>query len=182
MIMGAISRNDRYKQHYEHFGRMNNLLYQMPAMFAIILGGLWFFAASYISKDPIIASAIFAFALAAGICFIISLQRFRMAFNAYIDNVNKMDGDMRVTLRSSRLPSVISAMQGLLWASLLISTLGFFYPLIKPTLSQDSTRVAFVSSSEDNGAVQISSCKAAKFTGGNHNESGVVLLMCDVPK
>jgi hypothetical protein len=59
------------------------------------------------------------------------MQRFRMSFNSYIDNLNKMDGDMKVSIKSSSLPSTIASVQLLLWAAALVSLLGVFYSMHK---------------------------------------------------
>jgi hypothetical protein len=55
------------------------------------------------------------------------MQRFRMAFNAYIDNLNKMDGPMRVSIKPSRYPSTIKTIQFLLLTAAVISLAGAIY-------------------------------------------------------
>ena len=57
----------------------------------------------------------------------IVMSRFKAAFNGYIDNLNKMDGEIRVTIRSSWLPSAIKTIQFLLWVACIISVAGVAY-------------------------------------------------------
>jgi len=125
--MSEISKADIYKEQYSHFRSMNDILYKIPPIFTAIIGGLWYFAALNLDKDKWVACAVFAFAGISSVCFVNVMQRFRSAFSAYIDNLNKMDGDMKVTIRPSRTPSTIRTVQFLLWAAAAISLLGIFY-------------------------------------------------------
>jgi hypothetical protein len=65
--------------------------------------------------------------MVASVCFVIVLERFRAAFSGYIDNLNKMDGAMKVSIRSSCLPSTIKTIQFLLWLAGVISLCGMAY-------------------------------------------------------
>ncbi|MDC6668579.1 hypothetical protein OEZ84_28000, partial [Leclercia adecarboxylata] len=114
--MTEITRVEIYKEQYAHFRSMNDILYKIPPLFTAILGGLWYFAVLNLEKDKWISCAIFAFAAVASVCFVNVMQRFRMAFNSYIDNLNQMDGEMKVSIRPSHLPSTIVTVQILLWA------------------------------------------------------------------
>lgn len=125
--MTEITRVEIYKEQYAHFRSMNDILYKIPPLFTAILGGLWYFAALNLERDKWISCAVFAFAAIASICFVNVMQRFRMAFNSYIDNLNQMDGDMRVSIKPSCLPSTIGTVQVLLWAAAAVSVLGVFY-------------------------------------------------------
>lgn len=127
----SVTKKEIYEQQYAHFRAMNDILYKMPPIFSTILGGLWYFAASYIGRDKFIASSVFLFSAIAAGCFIIALQRFQLAFSAYIDNLNRFDGDFKVTLKSSSWPSTISAMTGLVVTAFIISILGALYALAK---------------------------------------------------
>jgi hypothetical protein len=112
---------------------MNDILYKIPPIFTAILGGLWFFAMTIVDKDKLVACAVFGFALIASVCFINVMQRFRAAFNAYIDNLNNLDGDLKVTTKPSSFPpSTISTVQILLAAAAFVSLAGCFYALHKP--------------------------------------------------
>jgi|SRR5579871_542170 len=124
-----MDERDIYQQQYAHFGRMNDILYKMPPIFATILGGLWYFAVSFYEKDRVIAAAVFVFSAVASACFMIALIRFRLAFNAYIDNINKLDGPLKVSIQS-KWPSTINAMIFLLLAGFVISLLGSIYPFL----------------------------------------------------
>lgn len=128
--MTEITRAEIYKEQYAHFRSMNDILYKIPPLFTAILGGLWYFAVLNLEKDKWISCAIFVFAAIASVSFVNVMQRFRMAFNSYIDNLNKMDGDMRVSIKPSRLPSTIVTVQLLLWAAAVISVLGVLYATI----------------------------------------------------
>ena len=129
--MVDISHLDIYKEQYAHFRSMNDILYKIPPMFTAVLGGLWYFAALNLEKDKWISFAVFAFAAVSSICFVNVMQRFRMSFNSYIDNLNKMDGDMKVSIKTSSLPSTIVTVQFLLLAAALVSLLGVFYSAYK---------------------------------------------------
>jgi len=125
--MTEITNAERYKEQYAHFRSMNDILYKIPPIFTAILGGLWYFAVSNLDKYKWVACAVFLFCAIASVCFINIMQRFRMAFNAYIDNLNKMDGEMKVSIKPSKLPSTIATIQYLLWAAAAISLAGAIY-------------------------------------------------------
>jgi hypothetical protein len=129
--MSEISRTDIYKEQYAHFRSMNDILYKIPPVFTAVIGGLWFFAILNLEKDKWASCGVFAFSAFTSLCFVNVMQRFRMAFNSYIDNLNKMDGDMKVTIRPSRLPSTIVTVQLLLCAAALVSVLGVVYAALK---------------------------------------------------
>lgn len=125
--MSEITRVDIYREQYAHFRSMNDILYKIPPLFTAILGGLWYFAVINLEKDKWIACAVFAFAAIGSVCFVNMMQRFRLAFNSYINNLNQMDGDMKVSIKPSRFPSTIATIQLLLWAAAVVSVLGIFY-------------------------------------------------------
>jgi hypothetical protein len=129
--MGEITRADIYREQYAHFRSMNDILYKIPPLFTAILGGLWYFAVINLGKDKWVSCAIFAFAAIGSVCFVNVMQRFRVAFNSYIDNLNQMDGDMKVSTKPSRLPSTMVTIQLLLWAAALVSVLGIVYAAYK---------------------------------------------------
>ena len=125
--MGEITRGDIYREQYAHFRAMNDILYKIPPLFTAVLGGLWYFAVTNLENDKWISCAVFAFAAVGSICFVNIMQRFRVPFNLYLDNLNKMDGDLKVSTKSSLLPSAIVTIQVLLWTAALVSVLGVFY-------------------------------------------------------
>lgn len=131
--MGEIAPVDIYKEQYSHFRSMNDILYKIPPIFTVVLGGLWYFAITILDRDKWIACAVFGFALVASLCFINVMQRFRVAFNAYITNLNKMDKEMAVSIKpsSSFPPSTISTVQIMLAAAALVSVAGVFYTACK---------------------------------------------------
>ena len=123
----GVTIGEIYKEQYAHFRAMNDILYKIPPIFTVVVGSLWYFAVQNIYKDPVIAGAVFSFAAVASLCFVTVMERFRAAFNGYIDNLNKMDGAMRVSIRSSCLPSTIKTVQLLLWLACLLSVCGVIY-------------------------------------------------------
>lgn len=131
----GITINEIYKEQYAHFRGMNDILYKIPPLFTAVIGALWYFAVLNIEKDKLVACAVFAFAAIASVCFVIVMERFRAAFIAYIDNLNKFDGAMKVTIRSSCLPSTIKTVQFLLWVASLISVCGIIYVAYRAGLS-----------------------------------------------
>lgn len=125
--MGEITPVDIYKEQYSHFRAMNDILYKIPPIFTAVLGGLWYFAVTTLDKDKWISCAVFAFAMVCSICFVNVIQRFQTAFSLYIDNLNKMDGDMKVSIRPSLLPSTTATIQFMLWVAALVSLGGLLY-------------------------------------------------------
>jgi hypothetical protein len=87
--MTEPTRADIYREQYAHFRSMNEILYQIPPIFTAVIGGRWFFAVSFAEKDKWISSAIFFFTALVSVGFVNVMSRFRMAFSAYIRNLNK---------------------------------------------------------------------------------------------
>jgi len=123
-VLDTIKVSDIYREQYAHFRSMNDILYKIPPLFTVALGGLWYFAASQIKSDRIVATGIFLFCVLLSLAFINIMGRFGRAFNGYLDNLNKLDGDYRVTLKPSRYPSTVKTVQFLLYASAIVSLLG----------------------------------------------------------
>lgn len=116
-----------YKQHYAHFGRMNDLIYKLPTLYSALIGALWFFAYSA-KNDILIASGIFIFAAAICIHSIYITNRFRTAFNLYVDRINSFDRQYAVTIRPapgepSKL-STLGALVRMLWVAFALSIAG----------------------------------------------------------
>src|SRR6185369_4080423 len=87
-----------YKQQYAHFGRMNDLIYKLPTLYSALIGALWFFA--YTARnEPIVSSAVFAFAAVTCVHSIYITDRFKTAFSLYIDRINAFDRQYAVTIR-----------------------------------------------------------------------------------
>jgi hypothetical protein len=123
----SVTISEIYKEQYAHFRTMNDILYRIPPLFTAVIGALWYFAVQYIEKDNAISGAVFVFAAIASLCFVIVMERFRAAFIGYINNLNRMDGDMKVTIRSSCLPSTIKTVQFLLCLASFLSLCGLAY-------------------------------------------------------
>ena len=130
----GITINEIYKEQYAHFRAMNDLLYKIPPLFTAVIGALWYFAVQNMEKTAI-CGAVFLFAAVASLCFVIVMERFRAAFVGYIDNLNRMDGAMKVTIRPSCLPSTIKTVQFLLLLASILSFGGLVYVLHRGGLS-----------------------------------------------
>ncbi|MCW3061470.1 MAG: hypothetical protein JWQ02_3291 [Capsulimonas sp.] len=119
-----------YKEQYAHFRGMNDILYKIPPLFTAVIGGLWYFAMQNISADKPVARSIFLFTALICLVFVHVMARFREAFSAYISNLNKMDGDLKVTIKSGHW-STITSIQFLLWMAATFSVLGSIYSFYK---------------------------------------------------
>ena len=132
-VPDRISAADIYKQQYAHFGRLNDLLYKLPTLYAALVGALWYFA--YLSKatEPAISGFVFIFAAVICLYSIQVTQRFRAAFNQYIDRINAFDREFAVTIKPAGQEkpglSTIGAVIRVLWVALVISTAGAVYTL-----------------------------------------------------
>src|SRR4051794_18903732 len=88
-----VSVGEVYKEQYAHFRSMSDTLYKIPPIFTAVIGALWFLASQNLTADRWVARAVFLFAALACVAFVNVMARFRQAFNGYIDNLNKLDGD-----------------------------------------------------------------------------------------
>jgi hypothetical protein len=125
----SVSVDEIYRQQYAHFSKMNDLFYKLPIGFSTIIGGLWFFGANMIEKDKFIASVVFAFAGLCCLAFFLMMERFGAAFNGYIDNLNNLDGEYKVTIKKARWRSSKKVIMALLVCALLLSAASFVYIL-----------------------------------------------------
>lgn len=128
-----VSVNDIYKEQYAHFRAMNDILYKIPPLFSVAIGGLWFFAASQLKADRLIAVGIFLFAAIVSVASVFIMGRFSTAFSLYITNLNKLDGDYAVSLKSNDQkwpPSTVKIIQFLLWVAAAMSCAGVIYALV----------------------------------------------------
>ena len=122
-----------YKQQYAHFGRMNDLIYKLPTLYSALIGALWYFAYSAKSEIPI-SCGVFVFA--AVVCFhsIYVTNRFRAAFNLYIDRINSFDREYAVTIRPAAgepaKVSTLGAFVRMLWVAFALSIGGALYVLV----------------------------------------------------
>ncbi|MET4386681.1 putative membrane protein [Bradyrhizobium sp. F1.4.3] len=125
-----------YKQHYAHFGRMNDLIYKLPTLYSALIGALWFFAYSA-KSDTLIALGVFVFAAVICAHSIYITNRFRTAFNLYVDRINAFDRQYAVTIRpASGGPSQLSTLGAfvrVLWVAFALSIAGAIY-LLAPAL------------------------------------------------
>ncbi|KAA1183935.1 hypothetical protein FP026_07915 [Rhizobium tropici] len=126
-VAGRVLLSDIYREQYAHFRSMNDILYKIPPLFTVALGGLWYFAATQLNTDRVIAAGIFSFCVILSIAFINIMERFGRAFNGYLTNLNKLDGDYKVTLKPSCLPSTVKTIQLLLCISAFVSLIGAVY-------------------------------------------------------
>jgi hypothetical protein len=129
----VVSVKDIYKEQYAHFRSMNEILYKIPPLFSVAIGGLWYFAASQLKTDRVIAVAIFFFAAVVSVASVFIIGRFSMAFGLYISNLNKLDGDYAVSLKDKDKkwpPSTVKIIQILLWVAAAISCAGVIYAIV----------------------------------------------------
>jgi hypothetical protein len=127
-----VSIGDVYREHYAHFRAMNDTLYKMPPLFTAVIGGLWYFATQNLAGDRWLARALFLFAAIASACFVNVMARFRQAFGGYLDNLNKLDGDLKVTTKGGGYRmSTITTIQLLLSMGAVVSAFGIMYSFYK---------------------------------------------------
>jgi hypothetical protein len=121
-----------YKQQYAHFGRMNDLIYKLPTLYSALVGALWYFAYSA-KSETVMSCGVFIFA--AVLCFhsIYVTNRFRAAFNLYIDRINSFDREYAVTIRPAAgeptKVSTLGAFVRMLWVAFAFSIGGALYVL-----------------------------------------------------
>ncbi len=125
--MPEIELVEKYKQQYAHFGRMNDILYKLPVLFSTLIGALWYFSFSFMEKDRFLSLMVLLFAACLAVVFILVMHRFRLAFNAYIDNINEMDGDHKISLKHSKAPSTIALIQYSLLIACILSVISGGY-------------------------------------------------------
>lgn len=97
-----VSVDEIYRQQYAHFSRMNDLFYKLPIGFSTIIGGLWYFGASMVGKDQFMSVVAFIFSAICCLSFCLMMERFGAAFNAYINNWNNLDGELKITIQKAR--------------------------------------------------------------------------------
>ncbi|RWI16690.1 hypothetical protein [Mesorhizobium sp.] len=147
MADDEITKKDIYREQYAHVRSMNDILYKVAPLFSVAIGGLWYFAASQMRVDKAIATGVFAFAALLAVCCVNVMERFGTAFNAYLDNLNKLDGDYRVTIKPSRRPSTVKTILFLLIVAAVISIIGAGYvffasPAARPAPTPRQTQSA----------------------------------------
>lgn len=126
-----VSVNEVHKEQYAHFRAMNDILYKIPPLFSVAIGSLWYFAATQLKTDRLIAVGIFLFAAVVSVSSVFIMERFSLAFSRYIDNLNKLDGEYAVSLRDHTWPpSTVKIIQFLLWIAAVISAAGVIYAIV----------------------------------------------------
>ena len=137
----GVTVADIYREQYAHFRAMNDILYRMPPLFSVAIGGLWFFGATQMRADRIIAFGVFVFAAVLAVSSVLIMGRFGKAFSAYIKNLNTFDGAYKVTLKpetteNSRWTidgvSTVRIIQGLLWVAFIASVIAAIYVPFAP--------------------------------------------------
>jgi hypothetical protein len=119
-----------YKAQHAHFGRMNEILYKLPTIYAALIGGLWFFAYSALTTAPTVSVIIFAFAAVVCRYSVTFASRWRLALNGYLNQLNEFEGAHAVTLqtpeqknnpKANRPLSSIRALARTLWWAFALS-------------------------------------------------------------
>ena len=126
--MSDIDRTEIYRQQYAHFGRMNDILYKLPVLFSSLIGALWYFAFTFLGESRFVSAVVLAFAALLSVIFALVVERFRLAFNGYIDNINKMDGAMNVSIKGGW--STMRLIQFSLGCAAVLSTIILGYVLL----------------------------------------------------
>lgn len=117
----GVSVEEIYRQQYAHFSRMNDLFYKLPIGFSTIIGGLWYFGAGMIGADKFISVVVFIFSAICCLSFLLMTERFGAAFNAYINNLNKMGGELKITIQKARWRSSKRVILFLLFCGFVLS-------------------------------------------------------------
>jgi hypothetical protein len=78
-----VSVKDTYKVQYAHFRAMNAILYKIPPLFSVAMGGCWYFAATQLQADRF-------FAVGASVANIFIIGRFNQTFNLHMTNLYKL--------------------------------------------------------------------------------------------
>lgn len=126
-----ISDEIKYQQQYQHFSKMNDLLYKLPVIFSAAIGGFWYFGYSIKGDDPVLAMAIYIFSGVFSLCCFQVMNRFGLAFNKYIKNINKMDGALAISIKDDNSPSVLTIIKVILVISALLSGFVAHYVYLK---------------------------------------------------
>jgi len=71
----------------------------VPIGFSTIIGGLWCFGAGMIGKETFISAIVFGSATLCCVVFFLMMERFGAAFDGYIDNLNILDGQYKITIQ-----------------------------------------------------------------------------------
>lgn len=109
--MSEVSIEEKYRQQYAHFGRMNEILYRLPILFSTLIGGLWYFGFQAFEVNKLVSTFVFSFTAILSVVFILMMHRFGLAFSAYINNLNLLDGEFSISIKHSSCPSSIKLVQ-----------------------------------------------------------------------
>lgn len=90
-----------------------------------LIGALWYFAFTFLDESRFVSAVVTAFAAVLSVVFALVVERFRLAFNGYINNINKMDGRMKVTIAGGC--STMRLVQFSLGCAALLSIASFGY-------------------------------------------------------
>lgn len=107
MTDNSITDLDIYKQQSEQFRQMSREIYTFPAVLSTILGGLFYFAASYHDKSATITVLVLGFAALVALSSSAIVMRFRKAYNLYIHSINAFERERAITLAGSKGPSTL---------------------------------------------------------------------------
>ncbi len=122
-----VTLPDIYREQRNFHGRMHDTFYMMPPAFATVIGGLWYFAAQYLSKDKMISIGVFLFAAACSLMFLSAMQRYRLMLRAYVAHINKLDHEFSVITPTTAVPRTGTALMVLLLLALVMSVGGALY-------------------------------------------------------
>ena len=103
----SITDLEIYKQQSEQFRQMSREIYTFPAVLSTILGGLFYFAASYHNESSTVTILVLGFAALVSLSSSVIVMRFRKAYNLYINSINAFEREHAITLAGSKGPSTL---------------------------------------------------------------------------
>ena len=127
---GIVTEIEVYRQQSARFLNLNDTLYKIPPIFATVIGGLWYFAATQMRAQTTVSVGVLLFAAAVGLAGGNSLVQLRKATNGYLDQIERFEAKHLVTLKPpGESPhrwrvSTVRGLTYLLFFSVILSVLG----------------------------------------------------------
>lgn len=110
-----------YQAQTSHVTNMTDRLFSMPVSFATVVGGAWVLAGTFAKESPEIAGLLFFFSFLCACAFSNVVFRFGKAYKCYLDNLNKIEGEWKVTIKEVKGPSTVNTIISLLIAAGIVS-------------------------------------------------------------
>jgi len=125
---GPLNPEVVFREHQTQLGRLNDTFYRLPPFFASVIGGLWYFAASYLGKDRIVSAGVFLFSATCALTFGFTVRRHRTVIQAYIESIAQLAGDDHPRVPTPRIGAAIMLMI-LLGFAFVLSLMGCGYAI-----------------------------------------------------